>query len=59
METPDLYLLLTLKTKLLLINEYNLRGAGYWQLMKLFRANWLQVQTMYDVVKKIENLYSE
>lgn len=24
-----------------LINEYGLRGAGYWNLMRLFRANWL------------------
>ena len=27
--------------KLNLINEYNLRGASYWQIMRLFRANWL------------------
>lgn len=23
-----------------LITEYNLRGAGYWQLMRWWRANW-------------------
>ena len=24
-----------------LIEEYGLRGAGYWTIMQLFRANWL------------------
>lgn len=24
-----------------LIEEYNLRGAGYWTIMQLFRANWI------------------
>ena len=31
----------SLKEKFSLIREYGLRGAGYWQIMNLFRANWL------------------
>ena len=31
----------SLKEKFSLIQEYKLRGAGYWQIMNLFRANWL------------------
>lgn len=31
----------SLREKFSLIQEYNLRGAGYWQIMNLFRANWL------------------
>lgn len=31
----------SLSEKFSLIQEYNLRGADYWQIMNLFRANWL------------------
>lgn len=31
----------SLREKFALIEQYNLRGAIYWQLMNLFRANWL------------------
>lgn len=31
----------SLQAKFSLISEYSLRGAGYWQIMQLFRANWL------------------
>ncbi len=31
----------SLNEKFSLIQEYGLRGAGYWQIMNLFRANWL------------------
>lgn len=31
----------SMKEKFSLIQEYGLRGAGYWQIMNLFRANWL------------------
>ncbi len=31
----------SLQNKFGLINEFGLRGAGYWQIMQLFRANWL------------------
>ena len=42
----------SIKAKLELIEKYNLRGAGYWQVMKMFRANWMQLVQMYDVVKE-------
>lgn len=31
----------SLQAKFDLIREYGLRGCGYWQIMKWFRANWL------------------
>lgn len=31
----------SLQGKFNLIKEFSLRGAGYWQIMQLFRANWL------------------
>ena len=31
----------SMRAKFSLVSEYNLRGVGYWQLMRLFRANWL------------------
>ena len=39
----------SIKAKLGLIEEYNLRGAGYWQIMRLFRAGWLQLAQMYGI----------
>lgn len=41
----------SIRAKLGLINEYGLRGAGYWQIMRLFRANWLVQQAMYETRK--------
>ena len=31
----------SLSAKFGLVKEFNLRGMGYWQIMQLFRANWL------------------
>lgn len=33
----------SMQAKFDLISEFGLLGAGYWQIMKLFRANWLQL----------------
>lgn len=33
-----------------LIAEYGLRGAGYWNLMRPFRANWLLWNTTFETV---------
>ena len=33
-----------------LIKEYGLLGAGYWQLMNYFRANWLMMDEMFQIV---------
>lgn len=31
----------SMQAKFRLVEEYDLRGMGYWQIMRLFRANWL------------------
>ena len=33
-----------------LINEYGLRGAGYWTVMHLFRANWLLLEDRFNQI---------
>ncbi|MBS5064282.1 MAG: LysM peptidoglycan-binding domain-containing protein [Hungatella hathewayi] len=35
-----------------IIKEFNLRGAGYWQIMQLFRANWLLLADTFEVEKR-------
>ena len=44
----------SIKAKFDLIKEYELSGVGYWQLMSLFRANWLMPvsYTHLDVYKR-------
>ena len=37
------------KAKFDLIKEYGLTGAGYWQLMQFFRANWLILEQMFEI----------
>lgn len=37
----------SIQAKLKLIEEYGIRGGGYWQIMRLFRANWLVQENMY------------
>ena len=41
----------SIKEKLELIYEYNLRGTSYWQIMQLFRSNWLLVDYNFNVEK--------
>lgn len=41
----------SMKEKFHLVTEYGLRGAGYWQIMRLFRANWLLLDDMFDIIK--------
>lgn len=41
----------SMREKFRLITEYGLRGMGYWQVMKLFRANWLLLADTFTVVK--------
>lgn len=41
----------SIEAKLELIYEYNLRGASYWQIMQLFRSNWLLVDYNFIVNK--------
>lgn len=41
----------SLKAKFDLIKEYNLSGAGYWQIMNFYRANWLLLQDTFEIEK--------
>lgn len=38
--------------KFSLIQEYGLLGAGYWQLMNFFRANWLLMEEEFVILRK-------
>lgn len=37
--------------KFLLIDEYKLRGIGYWQIMNFFPQSWIVAYTLYNIVK--------
>ena len=39
----------SIRAKFDLIKEFNLYGAGYWQLMRFFRANWLLMDDMFYI----------
>lgn len=41
----------SMKEKFQLITDYNLRGMGYWQIMRLFRANWLLLADTFDIYR--------
>lgn len=40
----------SIRAKFNLIEEYGLSGAGYWQLMRWWRANWLLLTDFFSVV---------
>ena len=39
----------SIQEKFNLITEYGLRGMGYWQIMKLFRANWMLLADTFEI----------
>lgn len=41
----------SIEAKLRLINEYNLLGGGYWNLMRRFPANWAVLNSLYTINK--------
>lgn len=43
----------SMEAKFNLVQEFDLRGMGYWQIMKLFRANWLLLADRFRIKKPI------
>ena len=41
----------SMNAKFNLMEEYSLRGLGYWQIMRLFRANWLLLESRFAIEK--------
>ena len=41
----------SMQAKFDLMKEYSLNGAGYWQIMRFFRANWMLLANQCDIVK--------
>lgn len=41
----------SIQAKMNLIKEFALRGAGYWQINQLFRANWVLVNQEFEIIK--------
>lgn len=39
----------SLSAKFALVKEYQLRGMSYWQIMQLFRANWLLLADTFEI----------
>ena len=39
----------SMQAKFGLVKEYGLPGMGYWQLMRLFRANWLLLADTFEI----------
>ncbi len=42
----------SIKSKFDLIAEYNLKGAGYWNMMRPFIQNWIYVSGTYNINKE-------
>lgn len=41
----------SMQAKFGLVSEYDLMGVGYWQIMRLFLANWILLENTFDIVK--------
>ena len=41
----------SMNAKFRLINEYNIAGAGYWQIMKFFPQSWMVATALYNIIK--------
>ena len=40
----------SLMAKYRLLEEYNLKGIGVWQIMRLFRVMWVLLRNRYDII---------
>ena len=43
----------SIQARLKLIAEYDLNGAGYWNVMRYFPQNWMVLNSMYQIRKVI------
>lgn len=41
----------SMQAKFNVVQEYDLHGMGYWQIMRLFRANWLLLANRFNIDK--------
>ncbi len=41
----------SMDAKFRLINEFNLTGIGYWQIMNFFPQSWIIASTLYNIIK--------
>lgn len=41
----------SMQAKFGLVSEYDLMGVGYWQIMRLFLANWILLEDTFDIIK--------
>lgn len=41
----------SMDAKFRLVNEFNLAGVGYWQIMDFFPQSWIVAHTLYNIVK--------
>lgn len=41
----------SMQAKFNLVKEYQLKGMGYWQIMRLFRGNWLLLADQFQIAK--------
>ena len=41
----------SMQAKFDLVKEYQLKGMGYWQIMRFFRANWLLLAEQFTIAK--------
>ena len=39
----------SMQGKFNLVKEFSLRGMGYWQLMRLFLANWVLLEDQFNI----------
>lgn len=41
----------SMNSKFSLLEEFGLRGMGYWQVMRLFLANWVLLESRFNIIK--------
>lgn len=42
----------SMNAKFSLFEEFGLRGMGYWQVMRLFLANWVLLESRFNIIKQ-------